>query len=435
MKSGTAQTPIKLCIEKGIEQNHQGRFNVDLCKALVSANIPLRKLDNIEFKTFLKTYCKFNIPDESTLRKKGVEVVYTSVIEKIRDEISDNYFYITVDETTDACGRYMCHLMIGVLKEEAAGRSYLIASKEIAKTNNLTVTRFVQESLANFFLPITVPAEKILVLLSDAAPYMLKVGQNLKIFYPNIIHVTCLAHGLNRIAEAVRSEFPLVNELISNVKKIFIKAPLRVQLYRDHFPGIPLPPQPIITRWGTWINAAIFYAEHFDKLKNFILEFVDDSQCVIKSQELLKNKLIAQQLVFIRHNYSFIPNSITALEKRGSCVVESLSIVSKFVINCKLVQGQVGKKIVEKMNKVFEKNYGYKHLINVSKIFIGDEVPVDLNLEYSLLNNFKYCPITSVDVERSFSLFKNILSDKRHRFLIENFEKHIVIQSFYNVAE
>jgi hypothetical protein len=30
---------------------------------------------------------------------------------------------------------------------------------------------------------------------------------------------------------------------------------------------MPLPPQPILTRWGTWLQAAMFYSEHFDSIK------------------------------------------------------------------------------------------------------------------------------------------------------------------------
>jgi hypothetical protein len=29
-------------------------------------------------------------------------------------------------------------------------------------------------------------------------------------------------------------------------------------------PGIPLPPQPVLTRWGTWLDAAMYYADNFE---------------------------------------------------------------------------------------------------------------------------------------------------------------------------
>lgn len=43
--------------------------------------------------------------------------------------------YIIVDESTDACGRYIAHLIIRALKEDRATNSYLIACKQVDKTN------------------------------------------------------------------------------------------------------------------------------------------------------------------------------------------------------------------------------------------------------------------------------------------------------------
>ena len=118
------------------------------------------------------------------------------------------------------------------IQEDEPSRPYLISSKQLDKTNNVTVTRFIQQSLSSFFLPNAVPVEKFLVFLSDAAPYMVKVGQNLKLFYPHMTHLTCVLHGINRVAETIRNGYPLVNKLISNVKKVFLKAPLEFSCIR-----------------------------------------------------------------------------------------------------------------------------------------------------------------------------------------------------------
>jgi len=50
---------------------------------------------------------------------------------------------------------------------------------------------------------------------------MVKAGKALNIFYPKLIHLTCLAHGFHRVAETVRAEYPIVDSLIANVKKFF----------------------------------------------------------------------------------------------------------------------------------------------------------------------------------------------------------------------
>ena len=95
---------------------------------------------------------------------------------------------------------------------QSYSKAHLIASKQLEKTNALTVARFVQEELVNFFLSDSIPFEKFLLFLSDASPCMVKAGQNIKIFYWKLIPVTCLAHGVNRIAEE-ENHFLLLKKL------------------------------------------------------------------------------------------------------------------------------------------------------------------------------------------------------------------------------
>lgn len=56
---------------------------------------------------------------------------------------------------------------------------------------------------------------------SDAAPYMNKAGEVLKSLYLKMIHVTCVVHGLHRVAEELRSQFHGVNKVILSVKIFF----------------------------------------------------------------------------------------------------------------------------------------------------------------------------------------------------------------------
>jgi hypothetical protein len=75
--------------------------------------------------------------------------------------------------------------------------------------------------------PTGVHKDKVLVLYSDAAAYMLKVVTAFKVSYPNSIHFTCLAHGLQCDPEETRAKFSQVNKLIlmTKKKKVFLKAP------------------------------------------------------------------------------------------------------------------------------------------------------------------------------------------------------------------
>jgi len=55
-----------------------------------------------------------------------------------------------------------------------------------------------------------------------------------------------MSHGLHRIAEQIRIQFPKVDKLIANVKRVFKKAPYHD--FHTDVPNIPLPPEPILTR-------------------------------------------------------------------------------------------------------------------------------------------------------------------------------------------
>lgn len=70
-----------------------------------------------------------------------------------------------------------------------------------------------------------------------------------------------------------------------------------------------------------------------------------------------------------------------------------------------------------------KKNSGYKNMRIISKILSGEEVskeslPEDLNADD--ITSFKYVAITSVEVERSFSIYKDVLPDNRRSFLFGN---------------
>jgi len=66
---------------------------------------------------------------------------------------------------------------------------------------------------------------------------MKKAGDTIKVLHPKIIHVTCLAHGLHRIAELVLVHYPRVDKLVSSANQVFLKAPSQTVLFKTVNPG------------------------------------------------------------------------------------------------------------------------------------------------------------------------------------------------------
>jgi hypothetical protein len=60
--------------------------------------------------------------------------------------------------------------------------------------------------------------------------------------------------------------YPNVDKLVANGKKIFVKFPARIELFKKKAPETPLPPMPVITHWETWLDSIVYYAEN---IKNF----------------------------------------------------------------------------------------------------------------------------------------------------------------------
>ena len=131
-----------------------------------------------------------------------------------------------------------------------------------------------------------------LLLLSDAAKYMLKAGDTLKILYQRLLHVTCTAHLLlHNCAEHVRAHFKATDNLISSIKAATIKSKDRCSFFTAA--GLSAPPQPILTRWGKWLEASFFYAENFQIVKQIVSSFEDGGKLLERAKEV-----IAEQDVF-----------------------------------------------------------------------------------------------------------------------------------------
>ena len=92
------QQSLTESLETSNLQSTQIKFSYDLCNAMVSANIPFKKLENKHFRQFLETYCARAVPSESLIRKKYLDEVYINVFAEIKSVIENNYIWFTVDE-------------------------------------------------------------------------------------------------------------------------------------------------------------------------------------------------------------------------------------------------------------------------------------------------------------------------------------------------
>lgn len=141
----------------------------------------------------------------------------------------------------------------------------------------------------------------------------------------------CLAHALHRVAEQIRSDFPLVDKLISSVKKVFFKCPARIQIFKSEALELSLPPEPVITRWGTWLTAAIYYCDSYQTIKKIINKFdPNDALSIRTAQDVFGERKVEANLAFIKSNFSFLSSALTFLEEKGKPLSNSIAIINIF---------------------------------------------------------------------------------------------------------
>lgn len=330
------------------EFKNQSEFNKFVCEAFVEANIPFHKLNYPKFNQLLKQCNKFNIPDESTLRKNYLPKLYNDKMNEIKKIVDNKKIWVSVDETSDTKLRCIANVLVGVLDDETQ-KSHLINCVELEKVNSKTIGQLVKNSLEI----LQVRPENVLLFVTDAARYMGKAyKKELKGLFTKMIHVTCLAHGLHRVCDFIRLQFTDVDDLIANVKNIYKKSPKRILNFKKVAPNLSLPPKPIITRWGTWVQAAIYYANNLEIIQKIINSLNPEEAVSINIvQKLFKKPTLKENLIYIKSNFSFLPSIINKLQGNVS-LCDSMKHISEAKIHISSLNGEIGD-LVKKNLKLF----------------------------------------------------------------------------------
>ncbi|KAG0438998.1 hypothetical protein DMUE_2736 [Dictyocoela muelleri] len=135
---------------------------------------------------------------------------------------SKTKIYILFDETTDANGKYILNIMSGLCNKNKREKTYLVRTVELSRTNNEIISQEIINLMSELY-DGKIAFEKLCLLLSDGAPYAVKAARNMKIFFPNLKHVTCIAHMLLRVCEKLRDISLKSNFIITKMKRILVK--------------------------------------------------------------------------------------------------------------------------------------------------------------------------------------------------------------------
>ena len=145
-------------------------------------------------------------------------------------------------------------VLVGSL--DAPNQTFLVVCHPLDSNSNVN-SSIILHTVNDILRQLEIKRENFSLFLTDAAWYMCLAGQTSKELYPFLMHVTCVAHLLHNCAMRVRAHFKNIDEVIETIKTATIKNKDRKKDFHDA--GLPSPPDPVITRWATWLRAALYY--------------------------------------------------------------------------------------------------------------------------------------------------------------------------------
>jgi len=242
---------------------------VDLLSSWIDAGLPINALGKTKLKDFLEKHCKRPIPSVSSLSSTYLNEIFSSKMVKLKSVLSNfSSIYLQFDET-ECHGSKVNALLIGGLDGCHHHEPYL-AQIDVsdAAPNAQNVQQFILSALAD--LGLMNDYNKVKVLLTDGASYNVAAGKQMKHLFPSMLHIICVAHLFHRIAQKIMDEYPDVNSLLTNIKRVFEKSKRRKSEWKSRSPNKNDFPIPSKIRWCTWIESCVYVAKFYSHLKQYL---------------------------------------------------------------------------------------------------------------------------------------------------------------------
>ena len=105
---------------------------------------------------------------------------------------------------------------------------------------------------------------------------------------------------------------------------------------------------------------------------------------------------------------------------------EALNVYEEAISKVSSAPEEKGESVKKKCDKVTASNIGLATFKKIRNILEGRNEEHFPMMNPADISSFKYAPVTSTEVERSFSMLKHLLSDRRLSFTEQNVKKMIV---------
>ena len=379
-------------------QLDQVTFKEQVVSSLLAADIPLHKLNHPYLKFMFATMGKV-LPLETAARA-CVAKLASQKEEQIQELLRDKIIFLIVDEAEIAKQKYIS-VLVGSL--DARNQTFLVDCHPLDSGSNVN-SSIILHTVNDILRQLEIKRENFSLFLTDAARYMSLAGKTLKELYPSLMHVTCVAHLLHNCAMHVRAHFKNIDEIIATIKNKDRKKDF-------HDAGLPSPPDPVITRWATWLRAALYYSENLPAVCTIVNNWTSAGLLVSRAKDAINVEDLVPDLIKI-NQYRTLAANVEFLEGSACTITKAYRLLKNMQFDddpCAM------------------KNYIKKRLSNSDLETIINCTNLTINpTSYALLQ--KTQP-TSAAVERSFSMLKELLRKDRN-FDVKNVKKYMML--YYN---
>ena len=310
-----------------------------------------------------------------------------------------------MDEAEIAKQKYIS-VLVGSLDDP--NQTFLVDCHPLDSDSNVN-SSIILHTADDILRQLEIKRENFSLFLTDAARYMSLAGKTLKESYPSLMHVTCVAHLLHNCAMRVRAHLKNIDEVIATIKAATIKNKDRKKDFHDV--GLPSPPDLVITRWTTWLRAALYYSENLPAVRTTVNNWTSAGLLVSRAKDAINVEDVVPDLVKI-NQYRTLAANVEFLEGSTCTITEAYGLLKNMQFDddpCAI------------------KNYIKKQLSNsdLETIINCTNLTIDPT-SYALLQ--KAQP-TSAAVERSFSMLSKLLRKDRN-FDVKNVKKYMML--YYN---
>ena len=159
-----------------------------------------------------------------------------------------------------------------------------------------------------------------------------------------------------------------------------------------------------------------------------------DAKSVSDCKSIVSKNNMASDLKFIETNFTKIAETIKYLEGQNLKLTDTFEKFQTTVNSLKNIDWQYRDLLNKKIDAILNRNPDLKTIEKIARqVFTTESILENLLLSKkisTLSHYFEYSPVTSCDVERSFSRFKDILSAKRSNFTEKNLEQFLIINAY-----